>query len=90
MKKQISPLRNDVISASEISQYTYCSISWHLQKCGYKSISPLIEVGKKIHINLGKTIDDIQDEIDISRRFMVIGCLLLIFAIIVVIYGVVL
>jgi len=90
MGKQTSLKRSDIISASEIGQYMYCSIAWHLQRCGHEPISPLLEVGKKTHVDLGKMIDNIQDEIGSSRRFALIGYLFLIFAIIIIIYGVVL
>jgi len=90
MGKQTSLKRNDVINASEISQYIYCSIAWHLQRCGHEPESPLLEVGKKAHVDLGKTMDSIQDEIKSSRRFAVIGYLLLIVAIIVILFGVIL
>jgi hypothetical protein len=90
MGKQTSLKRSDIISASEIGQYIYCSIAWHLQRCGHEPISPLLEVGKKVHVDLGKMMDNIQDEIGSSRRFALIGYLFLIFAIIIIIYGVVL
>jgi hypothetical protein len=88
MKEQKPLNRNEILSASEIGQYTFCSISWYLQRCGYKSSSPLLELGKKSHIDLGKTIDTIQYEIKKSKRFAAIGYLLLILAIIVIILGV--
>jgi hypothetical protein len=90
MGKQTSLKRNDVISASEISQYIYCSIAWNLQRHGHEPISPLFEAGKKTHVNLGKKIDKIQEEMGNSKRFAIIGYLFLIFAIIFIIYGVVL
>lgn len=88
MRNQKSFRKDDVISASEIGQYTYCSISWYLHRCGYDSRTPMIEAGKKTHVDLGNTIDNIQYEIKRSKRFAVIGYLLLIFAIIIIIYGV--
>ena len=86
--KQTSLKRNDVISASEIGQYTYCSISWLLQRCGYEPISPLLDVGKKAHIDLGKTIDSIQKDVKSSRGLAVVGYLFLFFAILAILYGV--
>ena len=88
MKEQKLLNKNEVLTASEIGQYTFCSISWYLQRCGYKSSSPLLEVGKKSHIKLGKTIDTIQYEIKKSKRFAVIGYLLLVLAISIIILGV--
>jgi len=88
--KQTQLKRNDVIRASEISQYMYCSIAWYLQRCGYKPDSPLLEVGKKTHIDLGVAIDGIQDGMKHSRRFALVGYLFLIIAGIVILFGVVL
>ncbi|MFW6121463.1 MAG: hypothetical protein ACOC80_11270 [Petrotogales bacterium] len=90
MKKQTSLKRNDVISASDIGQYVFCSNSWHLQRGGYEPVSPLLEVGKKSHIDLGNTIDNIQSELYSARRFAIIGYVLLVLAIIAVIYEVIL
>ena len=89
MGKQTS-LNKDVISASEIGQYVYCSKSWYLQRCGYEPKSPLLDVGTKTHVDLGFTIDGIQNEIKNSRRFAVIGYLLLIITTLVIIFGVIL
>jgi len=82
--------RNDVIRASEIGQYMYCSIAWYLQRCGYEPDSPLLEVGKKTHVDLGIAIDSIQDKMKRSRRFAILGCLFLIAAIIGIFYEVIL
>jgi hypothetical protein len=81
--------RNDVISASEISQYSYCSIAWYLQRCGYKPYSPLLKVGKKTHVDLGITIHNIKNEMKRSRRFAILGYLFLITAIIGIFYEVI-
>ena len=88
--KQTQLNRNNVLRASEIGQYMYCSIAWYLQRCGYKPDSPLLDVGKKIHVDLGNTIDDIQDEMKRSRRYALLGCLFLIVAIIGIVYEVIL
>jgi len=82
--------RNDVIRASEIGQYMYCSIAWYLQRCGYKPDSPLLDAGKQTHVDLGVAIDSISDEMKRSRRYALLGCLFLIVAIIGVFYEVIL
>ena len=90
MGKQTTLKTKDVINASEIGQYAYCSVSWYLQRCGHKPDSPLLEIGKKAHINLGNTIDTIQRDIRHSKLFAIIGYLLLFFAIITILYWVIL
>ncbi len=46
-------IKNNVLSASEIGQYIYCSVSWYLQKCGYKPESIKLDVGLKKHKKMG-------------------------------------
>ena len=82
--KQTSLTRSNVISASEIAQYVYCPMSWYLQQCGYEPESPFLEIGKKAHIELGNKIDLIKTETRRSRKYAVIGYLLLIVAIVII------
>ncbi len=56
--------KNQIINASEISQYHYCSISWYLQKMGYKPKSEEINIGRIKHEKLGY----IMDKTKIYRR----------------------
>jgi hypothetical protein len=69
--------RNDIISASEIGQYVYCSIAWKLQRNGYIPKSPFLEIGRKAHVDIGNIIDNIQVEINRSKRFEYFGYLFL-------------
>ena len=39
--------KSDIIRASEIGQYQYCSISWKLQKNGYRPNSLYLNKGRK-------------------------------------------
>jgi hypothetical protein len=64
---------NDVLSASEISQYAYCSYSWFLQRCGYKAQSPFLEPGKETHIALGEKIDGFQTRMRYARWYAILG-----------------
>ena len=81
---------NDVISASEIGQYYFCSMAWYLQKCGYQPESPYLEVGTKKHERLGNIIDETQNKTRNSNIFAIIGYLLLISAVLIFILEVVL
>ena len=87
-KKQINLNKNNVISASEIGQYIYCSISWYLQRCGYQPDSVLLDKGKNIHIKLGNQIDKINIDVKRSNRYAFVGYLFLIIGLICVFYGV--
>ena len=88
--KQTSFKNKDIISASEIGQYYFCSKAWHLQKCGYKPQSLLLDVGTKKHIDLGRIIDNTQKNIKKSKIFATIGYLLLAVAVIVFLFEVIL
>jgi len=86
-KKQTRFKETNIISASEIGQYIYCSVAWYLQKCGYDPKSPFLDMGKEKHIKLGKIIYHTQVNTKKSRVFSIIGCLLLIVAVILILYG---
>ena len=82
-----------VISASEIGQYHYCSMSWILQRSGYKPISKKLNIGREKHLKLGDTIDNIHVNIKYSRIisrigliFLIIGFLFFIFEVFLYIY----
>lgn len=88
-EKQQSFKENEAISASEIGQYHYCSVSWFLQKCGYTPKSPMLEVGAKKHIQLGETIDYVQINTKKSKVFAIVGYLLFTFAVLILVYEVI-
>ena len=81
---------SDVISASEIGQYCYCSISWYLQKCGYKPESPQLAEGARMHSVLGDNIDLMQKNVKLSRCLAIFGFILLFIAFLFFLVGVVL
>ena len=87
--KQTTFHSTDVISASEIGQYHYCSMAWYLHKCGYEPISPFLDDGAKKHIELGKAIDYTKASIKKSRFLALIGYLILAIVILFVIFEVV-
>lgn len=74
---------SEIISASEIGQYQFCSISWFLQKCGYKPESPMLNIGLNKHTKLGEIIDFTQSNIKKSKLLSYIGYLILITAVII-------
>ena len=90
IRKQINFKDTDVISASEIGQYHYCSIAWYLQKCGYKPKSPMLDIGIKKHLELGKVMDYTQINIKKTRTIAFIGYLLLIIGVLIFLFEVIL
>ena len=80
--KKPSFKETDILRASEIGQYHFCSIAWYLQKCGYQPISPMLEIGTKKHIELGKIMDYAQKKTNKSTRTAIIGYFMLLFGVI--------
>ena len=79
----------DIIRASEIGQYHYCSKAWYLQKCGYKPESAKLDVGAKKHVELGKIMDHTQANIKKSRVLAIVGYLILIVGLLILLFGVI-
>ena len=73
MGKRILLKKSDVLSASEIGQYRYCSYAWWLQRCGYEPESPSLESGKHVHVTLGTTIDRLEVKLRYSRWYALLG-----------------
>ena len=88
--KRIFFRSTDIIRASEIGQYHYCSIAWYLQKCGYEPKSPMLDIGTKKHLELGKIMDNTHANIRKSRVIGIIGYLLLIIGFLILLFGVIL
>jgi hypothetical protein len=81
---------SNIIRASEIGQFCYCSIAWYLQKCGYEPKSPMLEIGIKKHENLGKIIQSTQVSSKKSKTFAIAGYSILIFGLLIILFEVIL
>ncbi|MBN1861713.1 MAG: hypothetical protein JW840_09665 [Candidatus Thermoplasmatota archaeon] len=68
--------KSDVLSASEIGQYTYCSVAWFLQRCGYEAESLSLETGKQVHTDLGERIDGFSRRMRSARWSALFGLLI--------------
>lgn len=51
-------MNNEIIFASEFSDYEFCSKSWFLKRSGIKPISEKLNEGKEVHEQIGKTSTD--------------------------------
>jgi len=80
---------NKTISASEIGQYYFCSNAWFLKKCGFKPVSPKLDIGIKKHEELGKIISDTEKEIKKSNIFALIGTIFLVVSLLILFFEVV-
>lgn len=56
-KRNVDELR---LYASEIGQFHFCSLSWYLQRLGYKPDSQHLSIGLKKHALLGKTLNRLE------------------------------
>lgn len=81
---------SDIINASEIGQFYFCSVSWYLQKKGFKPISKNLEIGTKKHENLGEIIDKTKVNSNRSKIFFILGIVILFLAFILFLFEVVL
>lgn len=81
--------KSEILSASEIGQYQYCSMAWYLQKSGYKPQSHMLEVGEKKHKEIGIILDSTQTKVRTSRVLVIVGYLLIFFVILLIILGVI-
>jgi hypothetical protein len=81
---------SEIISASEIGQFCYCSISWYLQQCGYYPDTPKLEIGIKKHEDLGRIIESSKKSSKKSKILALTGYLILIFGVFIFIKEVIL
>lgn len=88
--KQTGFKNTDIINASEIGQYHYCSIAWYLQKCGYEPKSPMLDIGTKKHVELGRIVDHTQANIKRYRVIAIAGYLMLIIGVLIFLFEVIL
>jgi len=77
MAKNKQKLSKKIISASEIGQYSYCSVAWFLQRCGYEPLSKSLDAGFKEHVELGNVLDYTRIYTKKARFLAYIGYILL-------------
>ncbi|MDH7517724.1 MAG: hypothetical protein QHH19_05210 [Candidatus Thermoplasmatota archaeon] len=87
--RQASFENSEVISASEIGQYHYCSIAWYLQKCGYEPVSALLNTGVEKHAQLGEVLDNAQTGVRRSMFLAITGLLMVIVSISMILFEVI-
>jgi CRISPR/Cas system-associated exonuclease Cas4 (RecB family) len=89
MGKRSLPRKTNVLSASEIGQFMYCSYAWYLHRCGYEPDSPFLEPGKQAHVDLGNKIDTLETRMQYSRWIILIGIVALLLAFLFFFFGVI-
>ena len=88
--RQTSFKDTNIISASEVGRYHYCSIAWYLQKCGYEPKSPMLDIGAKKHVELGRIMDYTQANMKRYKILATMGYLILILGILIFLFEVIL
>ena len=56
-----TPINKPVLKASEVEQFTYCSVAWHLERLGYKPELSALEKGSEEHANLGVKTESLSE-----------------------------
>ena len=82
--------KSNIIKASEISQYKYCSISWKLIREGYIPKSPNLKKGINTHFSHGKIITHTNSIIKKYNILLKIGYTILFFALLIILSEVIL
>lgn len=72
-------IKSDVISASEIGQYIYCSAAWYLKRLGYEPKSPNLKEGFEKHKKIGCIIDNIDHKQKKSKIIAFAGYIIIFF-----------
>ncbi|UCB58528.1 MAG: hypothetical protein JSV67_07975 [Thermoplasmatales archaeon] len=85
LKKEIK----NIISASEIGQYYFCSNSWFLQKNGYIPISKKLDTGNRKHEELGIIIHILEKQMKKARLITLTAYVLFFISIIILLIGVI-
>jgi CRISPR-associated exonuclease Cas4 len=80
MKEQSRRL---ILKASEIGQFIYCPVAWHMQRQGYKVESPMLDRGLEEHFDLGTQIDTVTEEEKKSRALLFVGLGLIIISVLI-------
>lgn len=75
-----------ILKASEIGQFIYCPVAWHLQKQGYKVESPVLDKGLEEHFDLGGQIDIMTEEEKKSRVMLLVGLALIVISILIFVW----
>lgn len=65
--------KNEVITASEISQYAFCPLSWRLIREGIRPGSLRLIQGTRAHQKMGKELSNLEKKEDASRTFRILG-----------------
>jgi hypothetical protein len=90
MGKRSTSNRSNVLSASEIGQYIYCSYAWKLRRMGYTPESPSLEPGTQVHIDFGNRLDAFESRLRSARWYAIIGLVMLVISLLLLFLGVIL
>lgn len=69
--------KSEILKASEISQYSYCSVGWFLRRYGFTPSSESVKNGINIHAKIGEKIGAIKYKELSLKQTLFIGCFLI-------------
>ena len=72
--------RQRIITASEIGQYTFCSVSWKLQQQGFTPDERVFEQGNLHHHNYGQQLQTYTHQKGHSKKLLLTGIILILFS----------
>lgn len=72
---------DEILNASEIAQYHYCSIGWYLQRLGHKPDSIHLDEGINAHKELGERVATILQKEKVYKQISYLAYALLIIAV---------
>jgi hypothetical protein len=81
-----TPTKKPVLKASEVGQFVYCSVAWHLERQGCKRESSALEKGLEEHTDLSDKIESLLEAERTPNRLSYVGYALLLVAVIVLIW----
>ena len=88
-KNKINENNSNILKASEIGQYHYCSISWKLIRDGYKPSSTKLKKGINNHFSHGKIIENTNYIIKRNNILLIISFILLFIALLIIFFEVI-
>jgi len=88
--KKIENRDDAILTASEIGQFCYCSMSWYLKRLGYKPTSESIIIGRDKHMELGDLMEYTEKNIKKSKTLGIAGYILLTIAVLILLFEVIL
>jgi len=77
-----TPTKKPVLKASEVGQFAYCSVAWHLERQGCKPELSALGKGLEEQVELGAKIESLSKAERTSKQLSYVGYALVLVAVI--------